>query len=847
MRHIRCTALTWVLVTAFFALVSPGALFAQGTTTPSDTTIPSATDGEGTETTDITTTDVTAEDPVTVGPGGRVNIRPLVGGSDVRQVLSILSAEGRALGRKPLVPSQNVKGTISLLLEDVSWDVALEAVLRTQNLVQIEEENLIYIYTAEEADKFRPIVSRIFKLSYLTAEDAKLLVEKALSPKGSITTTPAPVPGIAPDSESAGGKGHASGEVLIVYDYKENLEAIEDLLSELDTRPQSILIEATILSATLTEENALGVNIDAITGAEFGQFVDADGLGTTTDLSGGLTVPATNINNLNRRQARFSMPMTANQALEGSPLTVGLVWNDISVFVRALEQITDTTVLANPKLLVVNSMRGEVLIGRKEGYLTTTITTTAAAQTVEYLETGTRLIVRPWVVGENQVRMEIHPEVSEGGVEAVGDAGTALPSAATTETTTNVMVEDGKTLVIAGLFRERDVANRAQVPVLGSIPLLGLPFRSTADTKLKEEVIILITPHIIRSPADEAVSEQLRNDIERVRIGARRGMMWLNRGQFADWHYQQALRDLSAGKGSAAMWNLDLALAYEPKMMQAIRKKEELTDRAYWADQPRFVASRNIIRRMIMQELGEPVDPVIYPDRPLDSQRIPARARDIMGMEDAPTQSSGYGPARMQRPVIAPPPAPGPEPEIIAPPAEDYEGSSYDSTSGQTTLSEEIIIEADDTIEAPTPPGHSGGTAPVSDDDLDEGATQATPTIDRLLDMQAPVSDVDEEDAASTTPTPAEPKATTPIDAPSIEAETAEPASPPVQPRRTRPEPNPGVARQAPVEVTQRPQADQQSVQTLRVWVPKRTSQQQPEAHRNIPSLWEAMNDQEAK
>ncbi len=849
MLHIRCTALTWVLAAVFIIFAVTGSVCAQYDPAPSydPTAAPAAdtieTDVAFDDATDETTDGMeevedTAEEAVITGPGGQVSIVTKPEGTNIRAILNTLSQYGREQGKKSIVPSQAVEGKMDLRLTDVEWEVALEAVLRTNNLVAIEEENLIYVYTEEEAKKFRPIKSRIFKLQYLRASDAKDLVTKSLSPVGSITTTPVSGQGIAPSQEEAGGQGHASGEVLIVYDYEENLEKIEQLLDELDIQPDQVLIEATILSATLTEENALGVNIDAITGAEFGQFVDADGVATTTALQNGLNVPATDINNLNRRQARFSVPMSANQALEGSPLTVGLVWNDISVFVRALEQITDTTVLANPKLLVVNSMRGEVLIGRKEGYLTTTITTTAAAQTVEYLETGTRLIVRPWVMGDGNVRMEIHPEVSEGGVEAVGEQGTALPSAATTETTTNVMVRDGKTLVIAGLFRERDVANRAQVPVIGSIPILGLPFRSTADTKLREEVIILITPHIIRTPADEAVSEQLRNDMERTRIGARRGMMWLNRGQFADWHYQKAVRDLAAGKRSDALWNLDLALAYEPKMMQAIKKKEELTNEAYWADQPRFVMSRNVIQRMIMQDLGEPIEPVIYPTRPLDARQIPSRPREAMGIDNPPSRGIVQpGPARFNEPVIEPVPSIGPEPEIIAPPADD--SSYYNATdesrmddAEESTLSEEMIIEAEP-VEAPTPPGHTPDSAPETDS-FDEGASQApsaTPTIDRLLEMDADEAGEESTKAGSST---VEPKA-----APAV----------PAEPRKVQPRPQGNPKAQPQLEVTQRTTArsaaQTQSVRPLRVWVPKSTSPQKPDPNREVPSLWEAMNEEE--
>ncbi|NBB94195.1 MAG: hypothetical protein GVY16_00450 [Planctomycetes bacterium] len=857
MLYIRCTALTWVLAIVVATAALSTAAWAQQEPT-----------GVETDDTTTTTTTVSGEDTggarvVRPGPGGQISIKTPVGGADVRQTLVVLSIQGQRQGKKQIVPSNNVTGSINLQLDGLTWEQALKAVLKSSNLVAIEEEDFIYVYTAQEADAFVPIKSRVFRLAYLTAADAKVLVEKSLSEKGSITVTPAPSSGIAASTEETGGKSHAAGEVLIVYDYEENLDAIEELLEELDVRPKQVLIESTILSAQLTEDNALGLNIQAITGAEFGQMVDADGVATTTDLTSGLTAPATDINNLNRRNMRVSMPMSVNQQLEGSPLTIGLVWNDISVFLRALESITDTTVLANPKLLVVNNQRGEVLIGRKEGYLTTTITSTAAAQEVEYLETGTRLIVRPYVGDDGWVRMEVHPEVSEGGVEQVGETGTALPRAATTEATTNVMIRDGKTLVIGGLFRERDVANRAQVPVLGSIPVLGIPFRSTVDTKLREEVIILITPHIMQAPVDEIVSDQLRNDMERTRIGGRRGMMWLNRAQFANWHLHQAKRDLVAGKESAAMWNLDLALAYEPKMIQAIRLKERLTDQAYWAEQPRFVSSRDVVKRMIMQDLGMPIESVQYPTRPLSDDRIPLEARERMSIEN-PIETPVRGPRRMSAPPVR-----GDEAGIeILPPPEPNESAEPPMIKEEPSSETTVIIE-DEPVAAPTPPGHSPETAPEltpaepdseaaemdagetdSDEDKDttdeagSKAPAATPTIDRLLQLD------DEPQARSTSPAPKVDEAAEAEPATDVKSHQAAPAPQPEEPATTQPRKAPAAPS---TDVTHRSRRRgrqaAQTVRPLRVWVPKsgKPAAEKELAERDVPSLWDAMAEQEAK
>src|SRR4029434_5761145 len=119
-------------------------------------------------------------------------------------------------------------------------------------------------------------------------------------------------------------------------------------------------------------------------------------------------------------------------------LKVGYLTNSVSIFVAALEQVTDTTILANPKVLALNKQQGEVFVGNEDGYYTTLTTETTTSQSVESLKTGTRLIFRPFIGSDGFIRMEVHPEDSDGSVKANG-----LPSKSTTEVTSNVLGKDG--------------------------------------------------------------------------------------------------------------------------------------------------------------------------------------------------------------------------------------------------------------------------------------------------------------------------------------------------------------------------------------------------------------------
>jgi hypothetical protein len=328
---------------------------------------------------------------------------------------------------------------------------------------------------------------------------------------------------------------------------------------------------------------------------------------------------------LDRPRANFRTDFAAG--VDPGGISIGFVYNQFRVLLRALESITDIVVLANPKLLVMNKQRGEVMVGNKDGYLTTTVTETTATQTVEFLETGTQLIVRPYIASDGYVRLEIHPEDSTGGLTA-----DQLPFEQTTECTSNVLVKDGHTIVIGGLFRERTTSGRAQVPGLGNIPIAGALFRRRSDETIREEVIILITPHIIKHPVDEVVSEQYKNEIDRIRLGLRREMMWFGRSRLAQTQMRWARHHVARGHRFRALWDLNMTLSLEPRMSEAIRLRERLTKEAIWANEPRYSDIAYIIQRMATAEIGQPAEKVMLPLKPRDGMRLEKEIRDALGI-----------------------------------------------------------------------------------------------------------------------------------------------------------------------------------------------------------------------
>ena len=535
--------------------------------------------------------------------------------ASLRQVFQLLSSEGQ----KNIVPTKEVVGKVTADLYGVTFQEALDAVVKSCGYVYVVDGNFIYVMTPAQkkaADEIKqpPMTVGTFRLAYLSAADAKMLIAPALSKSGTVAVTAPVKTGISTSKTDAGGFAYAQDDALVVRDYPDNIAAVENILKELDVKPEQVLIEATILRATLTEDNALGIDFSALAGVDFRQ------MGFSTNDMTSLNNPSgsTRIDSNNTPAGGFRTNFTS--AVPTGGISLGFVSNQVGVFLRALESITDTTVLANPKLLVVNKMRGEVMIGNRDGYKTTVVTQTAATESISFLETGTRLIVRPFIRPDGIIQMEIHPEDSSGSVKQIGES--VLPSETTTEVTSNVMVRDGHTIVIGGLFRERTMTGRSQVPILGNVPLLGTIFRSTTDQVVREEVIILITPRIVRQEVHEATSAQIADDVERMRVGARKGLQWFGRGKLSQTSLRWAKEAIAQGKNDRALCYLDMALHLQPRMIEAIHIKERMKDQAYWAHESRPATARFVIQQMIMQDMDQPVERIVTPSRPLDIRKL---------------------------------------------------------------------------------------------------------------------------------------------------------------------------------------------------------------------------------
>ncbi|MEM7227684.1 MAG: hypothetical protein AAF432_02610 [Planctomycetota bacterium] len=517
--------------------------------------------------------DAGTEADVSVTEYGTIDLA--VQDTDLASVLQMLSIQSQ----KNIITSKSVSATVTANLYDVTFFEALEAVLRPNGYRYIEEGSFIYIYTQAEFEEIRDANrerdSRIFELDYLSASDASELISPLLSESGQVSNRGDVVQGFKPEIADGGADGYAYNAKLVVNDFVDNLDKVAALLTELDSPPQQVLVEATILQTTLDEANAFGVDFTVLGSLDFTNLTAP--LDAVTNLLNGADSesgfqPADN--------SATAATSNVGQTQSAGGLKVGLIRDDVSVFVRVLDEVTDTTVLARPKVMTLNRQRAEVLVGARVGYLSTTATETTTTQTVEFLDTGIQLIFRPFISPNGMIRMELAPSVSEASLRTVTDANgilVTIPDELTNELTTNVRIRDGETMVLGGLFRESNRIARRQVPLLGDIPILGAAFRGQDDTVDRDEIIFLITPSIVHDEKLWAVGSDALESATEAQVGARANLLPFSRSQITGNYNKDAISAYNSGDAEMALYYANNSLRLDPGQPEMINFREMIT------------------------------------------------------------------------------------------------------------------------------------------------------------------------------------------------------------------------------------------------------------------------------
>ena len=541
---------------------------------------------------------------VVVDDFGTVDIA--VQDTDLAQVLQMLALESR----RNIITSKRVSARVTANLFDVNFKEALDAILKVNGYGYIEQGNFIYVHTLDEIAEIersrKTRESRRFQLEHIAPQDAMEFVQPLVSERGRLSVAGEVERGFQPGTSTGGEDSWAYGAMLVVNDFPENLQAIANLLAEIDTPPKQVVVEATVVETKVNEDNAFGVDFSVLLGGPmFSDF--ASPLAVVNQLiNPGILGPST------PDQAEAVVSTVGGTAGPGG-LKVGVVQGDVSVFLRVLDQVTDTTVLARPRVMALNRQRAQVLVGRRLPYLSSTQTETSTTQTVNFLDTGIRLIFRPFISSDGSIRLELAPSVSSATLinsTAGSDSGQRVPEENVSEITTNVRLQDGQTLVLGGLFTEDTTITRRQVPWLGDIPVVGAAFSGQDDTIVRREIIFLITPTIMNDRLADTWAREAEEFVDAVKVGARAGLLPFSRELVSGNHNQEAFEAFEAGDPERAMFHINASLRVNPNQPEIIRLRSEI-QRADGAVQP----SRSLLERILDREHA-PVPPAERAETP---------------------------------------------------------------------------------------------------------------------------------------------------------------------------------------------------------------------------------------
>ena len=544
------------------------------------------------------------------------------------QVLNMLAIQSR----RNIITSKRV-GSVSVTanLFDVTFYEALESVLHIASLCYEEQGNFIYVMTCDEKtqriEANRVLEDRVFYLDHISPGDAESLAKPLLSEKGTMSKLGEAEGGFQPGKTEAGGDGWAHEPVLVIRDFAENLDAVQALLVDVDTPPKQVMVESTILVTRAKGDYAWGMDVSVLLKADFTSLLNP--LNPVSWLQNLQQQPQAGTGNNPEGQTQTDNAMaiqsTVGQTTEAGGFKFGILNNNIGVFLRLLDEVSDSTILARPKILALNRQRAQVLVGERVAYLSTTQTETAATQTVQFLETGINLILRPFISRDGSIRMELYPSVSSATLRQIGDASgigvTTVPDESTNEITTNVRVRDGETVVLGGLFMDESTINRRSVPGLGDVPLVGDAFSGQSDDVKRQEIIFLVTPTIIREEVMTKASAEAEELVGNVLVGVREGLLPWARETLATNSNHDAYQAIDSGDVDLAISHINRSLRNNPNQPEIVQMREDLLgQRSIYADDGDVL--HGVFERTFGRAAEVPAEPAPVSD-PLSSRTQP--------------------------------------------------------------------------------------------------------------------------------------------------------------------------------------------------------------------------------
>jgi type IV pilus assembly protein PilQ len=442
---------------------------------------------------------------------------------EVRSVLQVI-ADFTGLN---IVTSDTVNGSLTLRLKDVPWDQALDIILQTKGLDMRKNGNIVLIAPREELalkekqqlesqaqiNELEPLQTETFQLNYAKANDI-LNIIKGTSGGGA--------PGSPAAAQFLSKRGTAFVDprtnILFVTDIGSRLEEVRRVIRQVDTAVRQVLIEARIVIADDTFSRQLGIRFGQQTGATlFGRRYSIGSGGSlatqpVVSLSGGAggTVTRTTETQTpfelasgiatagysNDPQLNVNLPV-ANPAGQLALTLINLgSGNLINLELSALEADNRGKVVSSPRVITGDNQKAHIEQGTEIPYVTPGSANSPA--TVSFKKAVLALDVTPQITPDGRVIMQVEIRKDSVGQLVNVQGGGQVPAIDTKNVLTQIAVNNGDTAVIGGIYEEVIRNDKTQVPFLGDVPVLGNLFKTTSRSSQKTELLIFLTPRIVR-------------------------------------------------------------------------------------------------------------------------------------------------------------------------------------------------------------------------------------------------------------------------------------------------------------------------------------------------------------
>jgi len=430
---------------------------------------------------------------------------------EVRRVLQLL-ADFTSIN---MVAADTVQGNITLRLKDVPWDQALDIVLKTKNLDKRRNGNVIWIAPVSElikseeeeakaiaqSIKLAPIQTEYIKLSYAKAADVLKLIEESRDSKGAMSNRTSSSDSLALESLLSS-RGSAVADTrtntLIVNDTALNIDKVRKLIDLLDVSVKQVMIEARIVSASTDFTKEMGVKWGIL----------SQGITSNNDvLVGGSDTTLWNLRKPTKDsdtggwKYEIERPDNLNVDLGAvtpgaSRIAFGLI--SLSDFMLDLELSAVQAdgygeVISTPKVMTADKQAAKIESGTQIPYSSSTGSGANAVPKTEFINATLSLDVTPSITPEGKVMMKLN--ITKDSPSTPTPTGQLTINKNSIDT--NVLVDNGETVVLGGIFEQENLTNQTKVPFLGDLPYIGQLFRRDLKTDKKRELLIFVTPRIV--------------------------------------------------------------------------------------------------------------------------------------------------------------------------------------------------------------------------------------------------------------------------------------------------------------------------------------------------------------